>query len=30
MGIGGFSFETLRPGSILQSKRDFGVSEMGK
>ena len=27
MGLGGFSFETLRPGALLQSKRYFGVSK---
>lgn len=27
MGLGGFSFETLRPGAILKSKRYFGVSK---
>lgn len=27
MDLGGFSFETLRPGAILQAKRWFGVSK---
>jgi len=27
MGLGGFSFETLQPGAIIQSKRYFGVTE---
>jgi hypothetical protein len=27
MGLGGFSFETLKPGAILRSKRFFGVTK---
>ena len=27
MGVGGFSFDTLKPGAILISKRYFGVTE---
>ncbi|HPI82085.1 MAG TPA: hypothetical protein PK122_02565 [Candidatus Paceibacterota bacterium] len=27
MGLGGFSFDTLQPGAIIQSKRYFGVTE---
>ena len=30
MGIGGFSFDTLRPGTILKSKKFFGVTKSGK
>ena len=30
MGIGGYSFETLKPGAILRAKRFFGVSKTGK
>ena len=27
MGLGGFSFDTLRPGAILKSKKYFGLAE---
>lgn len=30
MGIGGFSYDTLRPGTIIQSKKWFGISGNGK